>query len=132
MKFALMEHMHTRTEKVDVEDLLERFISDVQIKNSIAGSADDEIHGHVFEILRMVQKEGEMNSLKADPIFDKANCDDDNLDKDEELTGKKRKWTKKCDPGEHHYTMKFALREHMHMGLTDDWRHEPSSTLGCS
>ena len=103
-----------RTEKGEVEDLLERFITDVQNKNSIAGGADDEIHGHVFEILKLAQKEAEMNSSKADPIFDKANCDDDDEDGDEEQTGKKRKRTKKRDPEEHRYAMKFALREHMH------------------
>ena len=92
-----------RTEKGEVEDLLERFISDVQKKNSIAGGADDEIHQQVFEILKMAQKEAEMNASKADPIFDITNCDEeDEGDEgdDEEQTGKKRKRAKKHDPKE--------------------------------
>lgn len=102
-----------RTEKGEVEDLLERFISDVQKKNSIAGGADDEIHQQVSEILKMAQKEAEMNSSKADPIFDKANCDEEDESEDEEQTGKKRKRMKQLDPKENLYAMKFALREHM-------------------
>jgi SNF2 family DNA or RNA helicase len=104
-----------RTEKGEVQDLLERFISDVKKKNSIAGGADDEIHDQVLKILEMAQKEAEKNHSKDDPVFDKANQDEEDEDEDDdEGQTKKRKRGKKRDPKERLYAMKMGLREHMH------------------
>lgn len=103
----------SRTEKGEVEDTLERYVVDVQNRNSIQGGADEEIHCRIQDILKLAEEDVKRAPHKDDGTFAEANGDveEEDDENDRESIGKKRK---KKDDAQIVYSMKFALRNHMH------------------
>ena len=55
-----------RTEKGEVEDTLERYVVDVQSRNSIQGGADEEIHRRIQDILKLAEEDVKETPHKDD------------------------------------------------------------------
>lgn len=103
-----------RTEKGEVEDTLERYLLDVKKKNSIQGAADEEIHLRILDVLKLAEEDVMTSPLKDDGIFAAANADVEEDDDEGEGGSKSKGKRKKKDPAQVLYSMKFALRNHMH------------------
>jgi len=105
-----------QTEKGEVQDRLELFLTDVAKKQSVPGGADAEVHERILSVVEAAKQEVKKQPDKYDEKFAQANGDVEEVD--DNKAGQKRKRAKKADDKrpetEILYDMKFALREHMH------------------
>lgn len=104
----------------EVRDGLGEYLALVDARKGVPHGGDDEVNLHLEQIVEQAMRDFEANPKKVDRAFAETNGEDESLDSSDESHDKKRKRSpkkatkKRTVDAEELFSMKHALRNHMH------------------